>query len=54
VSEDGKKWQSLIKDFDISNFTQNGQHGGFQAARPAIAASGTGHSIFTDFRYRTI
>jgi beta-xylosidase len=54
VSEDGKKWQSLIKDFDISNFTQNGQHGGFQAARPAIAASGTGNSIFTDFRYRTI
>ena len=54
VSENGRKWQSLLTDFDASGFTQNGQHGGFQAARPALAASGAGSVRFTDFRYRVI
>jgi xylan 1,4-beta-xylosidase len=51
ASKDGNVWQSLITDFDVSDFNQNGQHGGFQAARPAIAASGSGKVRFTDFRY---
>jgi len=54
VSKDGQEWQSLIADFDASNFDQNGQHGGFQAARPALAASGGGSVRFTDFRYRAL
>jgi xylan 1,4-beta-xylosidase len=54
VSKDGQEWQSLIADFDASNFDQNGQHGGFQAARPALAASGNGSVRFTDFRYRAL
>ncbi len=52
ASEDGQKWQSLLAEFDVSDFNQNGQHGGYQAARPALAASGNGHAHFTDFRYR--
>jgi len=51
VSEDGQKWQSLLADFDASGFNQNDQHGGFQAARPALAAYGRGSARFTDFRY---
>ncbi len=54
VSADGQKWQSLLTDFDVSDFDQNGQHGGFQAARPALAASGTGSARFTDFRYSVL
>ena len=52
VSDDGQKWQSLIADFDVSDFDTNGQHGGFQAARPALAASGSGSTRFTNFSYR--
>jgi xylan 1,4-beta-xylosidase len=51
VSEDGQKWQNLLADFDASGFNQNDQHGGFQAARPALAAYGSGTARFTDFRY---
>jgi beta-xylosidase len=54
VSEDGQKWQSLAVDIDVSGFNQNDQHGGFQAARPALAASGDGSVRFTGFRYRAI
>lgn len=54
VSADGREWQSLLADFDVSDFDQNGQHGGFQAARPALAASGTGSTRFTDFRYSAV
>jgi beta-xylosidase len=54
ASEDGQKWQSLLADFDVSDFDQNGQHGGFQAARPALAASGKGTAHFTDFRYHAL
>ncbi len=52
ASEDGQKWQSLTADFDASGFNHNEQRGGFQAARPALAASGKGSMRFTDFRYR--
>ena len=54
ASENGRKWQSLITDFDASGFTHNGQRGGFQAARPALAASGEGSVRFSDFRYRAL
>jgi beta-xylosidase len=54
ASEDGNRWQSLISDFDASGFDQNGQQGGFQAARPALAASGKGSVRFTDFHYRQL
>ncbi len=54
ASGDGQKWQSLIANFDASEFDQNGQHGGFQAARPTLAASGSGSARFTDFLYQKI
>lgn len=54
VSDDGQKWQTLIADFDASGFNQNEQHGGFQAARPALAASGSGSTRFTNFSYRKL
>jgi len=51
VSKDGQKWQSLIADLDVSDFDHNGQHGGFQAARPTLAAVGNGSARFTNFCY---
>ena len=54
VSGDGQSWQSLLADFDASSFNHNDQHGGFQAARPALAASGQGNVRFTDFRYHAL
>ena len=54
VSDNGQKWQTLIADFDASGFNQNEQHGGFQAARPALAASGSGSTRFTNFSYRKL
>ena len=54
VSADGKTWQSLTADVDVSDFDQNGQHGGFQAARPALAASGTGNVHFSSYRYSAL
>ncbi len=54
ASADGQKWQSLLTDFDASDFDQNGQHGGFQAARPALAASGTGNVRFSHFQYSAL
>jgi xylan 1,4-beta-xylosidase len=54
ASEDGKTWQILMADFDATGFNQNTQRGGFQAARPALAASGSGGARFSDFRYRKL
>jgi xylan 1,4-beta-xylosidase len=54
ASEDGQKWQGLIADLDVSGFNQNVQRGGYQAARPALAANGNGRVRFTDFRYREL
>ena len=53
-SMDGQKWESLTTDFDVSDFDQNGQHGGYQAARPTLAASGSGNARFRDFRYHSV
>jgi hypothetical protein len=52
ASRNGQRWQKLVTDFDVSGFNHNDQHGGFQAARPALAASGRGTVRFSDFRYR--
>ncbi len=54
VSEDGQNWQSLRAEIDVSGFNHNAQRGGYQAARPALAASGRGSVRFTDFRYREL
>ena len=54
VSGDGNKWQSLVTNCDASGFDHNHQRGGFQAARPALAAIGNGHVCFTDFQYREL
>jgi beta-xylosidase len=54
ASEDGQKWQTLLADFDASGFNHNDQHGWFQAARPALAASGKGSARFTHFRYEAL
>lgn len=51
ASENGQKWESLLAEFDASGFNHKEQ-GGFQAARPALAASGDGRAHFTDFQYR--
>jgi xylan 1,4-beta-xylosidase len=53
VSNDGQDWQSLITDFDATDFNTN-HHGGFQAARPALSSSGSGSTRFADFRYAKI
>ncbi len=50
ASENGHGWQSLLANFDASGFNNNVLHG-FQALRPALAASGAGEARFTDFRY---
>jgi xylan 1,4-beta-xylosidase len=54
ASKDGKDWQSLAADLDATKFNHNGQRGGFQAARPSIAAIGKQSVRFTDFRYAKI
>ena len=51
ASKDGQQWQSLAADIDATHFNHNEQRGGFQAARPAIAAFGKGTVRFRDFRY---
>jgi beta-xylosidase len=50
ASEDGQQWQRLIADLDATQFNTQ-HHGGFQAARPALSASGSGGTRFSDFRY---
>ena len=54
ASADGQRWQSLLAGFDVSDFDQNGQHGGFQAARPALATSGVGNVRFSSFSYTAL
>lgn len=54
VSQGGRDWQSLTTDFDATHFDHNDQRGGFQAARPALSASGNGIVRFSSFRYRKL
>ena len=53
VSDNGCEWQSLVAGVDASGFTHNALRG-FQALRPALAASGAGEARFADFRYRAL
>ena len=53
TSEDGRGWQPLAAGVDVSGFNHNAL-GGYQAVRPALAASGAGEARFTDFRYRAL
>jgi len=53
ASENGRDWQSLVADFDVSGFNNSALHG-FQCLRPALAASGTGDARFADFSYRPL
>ena len=53
ASKNGRNWQSLVTDFDASNFNQQAL-GGFESLRPALTASGSGEARFTNFRYRTL
>lgn len=53
VSPDGQQWQSLVSGFDASGFN-NDNYGGFQAARPALTAIGSGNANFSDFRYNPL
>lgn len=54
TSQDGQNWQGLLAGFDATSFDHNGQKGGFQAARPALAAIGDGPVRFTIFQYRPL
>ena len=53
ASVDGRDWQSLAANIDVSGYQTNKMHG-FQALRPALAASGNGNAVFSDFRYRKL
>ena len=53
VSEDGQAWKSLVASVDTSGYAHNSM-GGFEALRPALAATGTGTARFTDFRYLSL
>ena len=53
ASEDGYYWQSLLADFDATGFNTNTLKG-FQALRPALAATGAGEARFTHFIYRAL
>lgn len=53
ASENGRDWQSLAANIVTAGFQHNVLKG-FQALRPALAASGTSDARFTDFRYRTL
>ena len=53
ASENGRDWQSLASDVDVSTYQQNVM-GGFQALRPALAASGVGTARFENFVYHAL
>ena len=51
ASANGWDWISLVTNHDVSDYMHN-KRGGFQALRPALAATGTGNAQFSDFVYR--
>ena len=53
ASETGRAWQVLALGIDVSGYQHNVLRG-FQALRPALAASGSGDARFTDFRYNAL
>ena len=50
VSENGRDWQTLVAEVETSGFNTNALRG-FQALRPALAASGAGEAQFARFLY---
>ncbi len=50
ASANGWDWISLVTNHDVSDYMHN-KRGGFQALRPALAATGTGNAQFSDFVY---
>ncbi len=53
VSADGKKWETLKQDVDVSMMHHNNYHG-FYALRPALYSAQMGETIFRNFEYKTI
>ena len=53
ASEDGHTWKSLAANVDTSGYITSSL-GGFEALRPALAASGSGEAHFTQFTYRAL
>lgn len=53
ASANGVDWISLVEGVDVSDYVHN-KRGGFQALRPALAASGAGEARFADFEYRAL
>ena len=53
ASVDGRDWQSLAADIDVSGFQHN-KLPGYQCVRPTLASSGDGGALFSDFRYRKL
>ena len=53
ASPNGRDWTSLVSDYDATGFNHNTLKG-FQALRPALAATGAGEARFADFRYRAL
>ena len=53
ASEDGRTWKSLAADVDTSGYVTSSL-GGFEALRPALAATGAGTVRFTDFEYQSL
>lgn len=51
ASSDGKKWQTIAKDIDVSGFHHN-NFNEFLALRPALCAFGSGKIQFRNFLYQ--
>ncbi len=51
ASKDGKSWDELATDIDVSGLHHN-NYGGFYALRPALLSAGKGRTTFRNFTYR--
>lgn len=51
ASKDGKSWEELATDIDVSGLHHN-NYGGFYALRPALLSAGKGRTTFRNFTYR--
>ncbi|MCD8318566.1 MAG: family 43 glycosylhydrolase, partial [Paraprevotella sp.] len=51
VSPDGRTWNELAADIDVSGLHHN-NYGGFYALRPALVSAGKGTTVFRSFDYR--
>ena len=53
ASKDGKSWEELATDIDVSGLHHN-NYGGFYALRPALLSAGKGRTTFRNFTYRDV